>query len=308
VPNGLASNQIGVALASDTGQGQATSSNVVVEKLSASQEQKEDVMVQRLMVLCGAMLVLIGAALPAAAQTDAARVRVVHAAEQVPAVDVFLDGKAVLENVGFVSVSDYLEVPAGAHKVALAPAGQGEAAALITKDVMVEAGKAYTVAGVGRDEAQLQVYNDDLSVPAAGKTRVRAIHTLADAPGVDVEVIGGPNIFKNITFPNASTYADVDAGTYSLQLVANGANTVFKQWPNRDYEAGTIYDVIVFGSLANLQTRVATTKPAASNVGGSAPANAVGMPDTGVSSLFGVLAGVGMLLMAAGLASRRRWA
>ena len=265
-------------------------------------------MVQRLMVLCGALLVLMGAALPAAAQTDAARVRVVHAAEQVPAVDVFLDGKAVLENVGFVSVSDYLEVPAGAHKVALAPTGQGEAEALITKDVTVEAGKAYTVAGVGRDDAQLQVYNDDLSVPAAGKARVRAIHTLPDAPSVDVEVIGGPSIFQNISFPNASPYAEIDAKTYSLQLVANGANTVFKQWPNREYEAGKIYDVIVFGSLANLQTRVAVTTPTASNVGGSAPANAMAMPDTGVASDFAVLAGMGMLLMVAGLASRRRWA
>jgi len=265
-------------------------------------------MVQRLMVVCGAVLVLIGAALPAAAQTDAARVRVVHAAEQVPAVDVFLDGKAVLENVGFVSVSNYLEVPAGAHKVALAPTGQGEAEALITKDVTVEAGKAYTVAGLGRDDARLEVYNDDLSVPEAGKARVRTIHTLPDAPSVDVEVIGGPTIFENITFPNASDYAEIDVGTYSLQLVANGANTVFKQWPNRDYEASTIYDVIVFGSLANLQTRVAITKPTASNVGGSAPANAVTMPDTGVASNFAMLVGMGMLLMAAGLVSRRRWA
>jgi hypothetical protein len=37
VPDGPSSNQIGVALTSDTGQGQATFSNVVVEKLSAAQ-------------------------------------------------------------------------------------------------------------------------------------------------------------------------------------------------------------------------------------------------------------------------------
>ena len=37
VPDGPASNQIGVALASGTGQGQATFSNLVVEELSASQ-------------------------------------------------------------------------------------------------------------------------------------------------------------------------------------------------------------------------------------------------------------------------------
>jgi len=265
-------------------------------------------MIGRLMVVMGLTLAMISAAAPAAAQADTARVRVVHAAEQVPAVDVFVDGTAVLKNVGFVSVSDYLDVPAGDHKVALVPSGQGQDAALLTTDVTVEGGKAYTVLGVGRDDVQIKLYNDDISTPAAGKARVRTIHTLADAPSVDVEVIGGPRIFENIAFPNASNYAEIDAGAYNLQLVANGANTVFKQWPNREYKAGVVYDVIVFGSLANLQTRVAVTQPTASNVGGGAPANAVVMPDTGAESNLGLLLGLGVALLGVGIVSRRRWA
>lgn len=265
-------------------------------------------MIGRLMMVMGLALAMIGAVVPAAAQADTARVRVVHAAEPVPAVDVFLDGTAVLKNAGFLSVSDYLDVPAGQHKVSLVPAGQNEDAALLTVDVTVEGGQAYTVAGVGRDDVQIKLYNDDVSAPPAGKARIRAIHTLADAPSVDVEDPSGQRIFENIAFPNASNYAEIDAGTYSLRLVANGANTVFKQWPNREYKAGAIYDVIVFGSLANLQTRVAVTQPTASNIGGSAPANAAVMPNTGAEEYVGLLLGVGIALFGLGMLSRRRWA
>lgn len=265
-------------------------------------------MIGRLLMVAGMALALLGAALPAAAQTSTARVRVVHAAETVPAVDVFLDGTAALKNVGFISISDYLDVPAGEHEIALVPAGQNVDAALLTTTVTVEGGKAYTVAGVGREDVQIKLFNDDISAPAAGKARIRAIHTLPDAPGVDVEVVGGPRVFENITFPNASNYAEIDAGTYSLQLVANGANTVFKQWPNRDYQAGVIYDVIVFGSLANLQTRVAQTTPTAGSVGGGAPVDAAVMPDTGARDQVALLVGLGVALLGLGAVSRRRWA
>lgn len=265
-------------------------------------------MIGRFMMVMGLLVALIGATVPVTAQTSPARVRVVHAAEKVPAVDVLLDGNAVLKNVGFVSVSDYLDVPAGAHKIALTPAGQSADAALFTQNVTVDGGKAYTVIGVGRDDVQIKLYTDDVSAPPAGKARIRAIHTLPDAPAVDIQAPNGPRIFENLSFPNASDYALLDAGTYNLQLVANGANTVFKQWPNREYKAGVVYDVIVFGSLANLQTRVAQTTPMASTMGGGAPANATVMPNTGAESNTGLLLGLGVALLGLGVASRRRWA
>jgi LPXTG-motif cell wall-anchored protein len=255
--------------------------------------------------MCGALLMLLSIAVPAAAQTDTARVRIIHAAPEAPEVDVFVDGKPVLEKVGFLAVSDYLNLPAGAHTVAVAPAGKGEAAAVLNAKPTLEAGKAYSIAVVGNNELKAQVYTDNISPVPAGKARVRAIHTLNDAPAVDVEVVNGPTLFQQITFPSASNYAEVDAGTYDLLLVAAGANTVFTQWPSTKVEPGTIYDIVVFGSVANLQTKVAVTTPTASDLGGSAPSAPVTMPNTGMETNMGVLLALGMLLLAAGVASRR---
>jgi LPXTG-motif cell wall-anchored protein len=262
-------------------------------------------MVHRFAIMCGALLLMLSIAGPAAAQTNSARVRVIHAAPDAPEVDVFVDGKAVLEGVGFLDISDYLDLPAGQHTVAVAPAGEGEDAAVVTANPTLESGAAYTVGVTGSDKLTAQVYTDNISPVPSGKARVRAIHTLSDAPSVDVEVVGGPTLFEQITFPNASDYAEVDAGTYDLRLVAAGANTVFTAWPATTVEAGTIYDIVVFGNVANLQTQVAVTTPSSNDLGGSAPTAPATMPNTGVETNMGFLFALGVLLLGVGAANRR---
>lgn len=262
-------------------------------------------MTRKFAMACGAFLLMFSIAAPAAAQTDTARVRVIHAAPNAPEVDVFIDGEAVLQNVGFLAISNYLNLPAGDHMVAVAPAGAGADAAVVTSDATLESGSAYTIAVAGTDDLTTAVYTDDISPVESGKSRVRAIHTLADAQSVDVEVVGGPTLFEGIAFPNASDYAEVDAGTYDLRLVAGGTNTVFTQWPGTTVEAGTIYDIVVFGSVANLQTQVAITTPSSSGLGGAAQTVPATMPDTGMSTSSGILLGLGTLLLSLGWLSRR---
>jgi len=80
-------------------------------------------MSRRIMALVGTMLFAFAVVLPVGAQSSMAMVRVIHASPDAPAVDVYVDGNAVLTNVAFPAISNYLELPAGPHSVAVAPAG-----------------------------------------------------------------------------------------------------------------------------------------------------------------------------------------
>ena len=81
-----------------------------------------------------------------------ARVRVVHASPDAPAVDVYADGAKVLTNVAFKGSSDYLSVPAGPHnfKVFATGANPATGTAVINADATLEAGKDYTVVAIGK--------------------------------------------------------------------------------------------------------------------------------------------------------------
>lgn len=273
-------------------------------------------MLRRMSLVIGMVCLALGLTLPAAAQGNTAKVRVVHASPDAPAVDVFVDGTAALTNVTFFTASDYLDLPAGPHKVAVAPAGAGESAAVISADVTLEAGKAYTVAAVGKlAEIKAQIYNDNLAAPAAGKAHVRVIHASPDAPAVAVKLADGTALIPTLAFPNGSDYLPVDAGTYDLQVTPAGANDVVLDLGGTALTAGTIYDVFATGELANIKAEVKTFTPTATTgaasgggaaAGGAAPGT---LPATGASdSLSLLLIGLGALALAGGFFMRRRMA
>lgn len=82
---------------------------------------------------------------------DSAYVRAAHYVAGAPNVDVFVDGKAVLTDFAAASVSDYVELEAGEHKVAIAPTGEGIEKAIIGPvDVTLTAEHRYSLSAIGQ--------------------------------------------------------------------------------------------------------------------------------------------------------------
>src|SRR5918993_3131227 len=164
-------------------------------------------------------------AAPALAQgAGQAQVRVAHLAPDAPNVDVYVNDEPVLTNVAYTTISDYLSLPAGTKQVTIFATGD-TSSPVIDTPVEVAAGGTYTVAAVGlvADESlTAQVYEDDLRAPSAGNAKVRVVHASPDVGPVDVVPRGGAPLVSSLTFPDASPYAEVPAGTYTLDVNAAG--------------------------------------------------------------------------------------
>jgi hypothetical protein len=181
-----------------------------------------------------------------------ARVRIVHASPDAPAVDVYADGTNVLMNVPYKGSSDYLSVPAGPHNFKVYATGSNPASdsAVIDADATLAAGKDYTIVAVGNvANIKPAVFEDNNAAPAAGKAHVRVIHASPDAPAVDVAVKDGPVIFSNLAFPEAAGPSPVDAGTYDIEVRAAGTTTVALPIDNVELLDGKIYTVLAVGLL-----------------------------------------------------------
>ncbi|WP_251329488.1 DUF4397 domain-containing protein [Haloplanus pelagicus] len=155
--------------------------------------------------------------------TDPANLRVAHLSPNAPNVDVYADGSAVLEDVAFGAVSDYLEVPAGDRQLRITPAGD-DGTTVFEGAVPVESASDYTVAAAGEvgDMADRPfeplVLEDDNAVPDDDMARVRLVHASPDAPAVDVTLAAnGDTLFDGVAFGD-SGYVTVPAGDYTLQV------------------------------------------------------------------------------------------
>jgi LPXTG-motif cell wall-anchored protein len=257
-------------------------------------------------LIVGSLLALIAtlALVPSAfAQAGNAKVRIIHASPDAPAVDVYVNGAKTLTNVPFFTASDYLDLPAGSYRVQVTPTGQPASAAVIDATATIEAGKAYTVAATGAvANIQPTIIVDDLSAPAAGKAKVQVYHFSPDAPAVDVKLAGGATLVPNLAFPAASGYLEVDAGTYDLQVTPAGASAVVIDLPGTALEAGKIYSVFATNVVASIKPELAVTTPVAATLPGTLPAT--GAADNAPFTALVVLA-LGLLVIGA-MTLRRR--
>jgi Domain of unknown function (DUF4397) len=256
---------------------------------------------------------LLALPVAAGAQGSAAQVRVAHFSPDAPAVDVYVDDDRVLSGVAYKAVSKYLELPAGSYDLAVRPAGAAASSdPVIEATAEVEGGKAYTVAAVGAlDDIEAQIFGDDLSAPGAGKAKVRVIHAAPEVPAVDVAVEGGPTLFEGAEFPSATDYAEVDAGTYPVQVKAAGGDDVLLE-ASLAVKAGTIYSVAAVGGagkdveLLPVTDATGTGQPPhggiATGAGGSAP----GMAVPGLRLVLGGGAVLALAALGAGVLLRRR--
>jgi len=158
-----------------------------------------------------------------ATEGEGASVRVAHMSPDAPNVDVLVDGDAVLEDVAFGAVSDYLSLAAGTYTVRITPAGDAETT-VFEGEVTVEAGGAYTVAAIGElsegaDQAfEPLILEDDTEAPSSDTARVRAVHVSPDAPAVDITVGGGETVLFDGVAYGESGSTEVPAGDYTLEI------------------------------------------------------------------------------------------
>lgn len=247
-------------------------------------------------ILATSALAMVALALPVAADSHTASVRVVHASPDAPNIDVWVDGEVALTDVPFTAVSDYLSLPAAAHQVQVTATGSPDP--VIDATLTLEPGTSYTVVATGLlADIEATVLVDDRAPADRGK--LRFVHAAPAAPdSVDIGVADGPTLVEGLGFREASTYLEVDPGAYAVEIRAAG-ETDAALTADASLEAGQVYTAFAMDGPGNgVQVVIAVDTEA--------------IPDTAMPAATGsaalALAGVALLTVGMILVARRRLA
>ena len=185
------------------------------------------------------------------------RLRIIHNVANGPGVDGYLDGKRVLKNFAYKSISDYLEISSGIHQLKVNVADTETS--VVNGEIMFLPGKTYTliVHGSIKDLKTIAplLLDDDLSCPAIGKAHVRFVHAAKDVPDVDIYA-GGSKVFSMVSYGSTGTptYLPVPAGTVDISVTpANAAQKVLGPLSLRLANGG-VYTVIASGLLGDAES------------------------------------------------------
>ena len=262
------------------------------------------------MALPALLVGLAGVASASPASSGTGWVRLAHLSPNTPAVDVYLysfgdpSAELVLHHVGYGAVSPYQPVTAGDYTVAMRAAGAGATTKpVLSATVAVQAGHAYTVAGLGPESGlRLQVLDDQLTTPT-GEALVRVVQASLRQHMVSV-TYGGSSVVSDLAFASVSSYKAVRPTTAALHIV--GPNETVSS--TIAFAAGTVHTVVILDAASGLSvdnivdaqgSAVMPAGGAATGFGGTAPQVPSRLP-------WLLLIGAGSLAVAAGSLRMRR--
>jgi hypothetical protein len=171
--------------------------------------------------------------------------RVAHASPDAPNVDVYIDGEAAIEDLGFGEVSPYAALDPGTYQVQVTAAGDEETV-VFDEQIELDAGVTQTAVAFGEAAGgpdtgfRIELLDDDLTDPGEGMSRLRLFHAVPDAGTVDIVVVDGPEgegdggnestdvpsegepLFAGVEF-GGTVAESVPEGDYTLEVVPAGS-------------------------------------------------------------------------------------
>ncbi len=201
---------------------------------------------------------------PAASAAPAAMqdgwVRCAHLSPNAPAMDIYMypfgdpGHPTVLRHVAYGGVSPYMAVGPGQYTVAMRAFGApASSPPVLATTFMVSARTAYTVAGIGPDQALREEVLQDQMMAPMGKALVRVIQASLKEHLVTVSY--GPDVLaRQLAFGAATSYAAVSPGARRVQFTALGAHAAMPV----KVAAETVHTIVVLDGSSGLKVDALT--------------------------------------------------
>jgi hypothetical protein len=183
-----------------------------------------------------------------ASEKKMALVRFVQAVPSKVPMDLWFGDMKVFSSVGYKTVTPYVEIPAERDEFKLQSAGDGQSKAFAKRKEGLGSGERYTVTAEDKktNEYILDALKDDLSKPAAGKTKVRVINASIGVGKVDIIYPDGI-LFGGVDQNSATSYKEISPSTGPLEIRQNDKHIDALRLPNFTLDRDKLYTLVIVG-------------------------------------------------------------
>jgi hypothetical protein len=193
---------------------------------------------------------------------DTGFVRAAHFFPNGPAIDIYIDGTlSEVANITYGSASDWVQIPTGAHQIAIVPAGGNISDALQTQTLGITPGIFTTIYITVKNAApNIEVILEDYSNIPAGKARATFIHAADGAVPVNVYLGDNVLLLQALAYPgnigdnDGSATVDLVPGVYDIRVTTGVETELLEDLPDTEITEGIYYLVAVYRASDNTIT------------------------------------------------------
>jgi hypothetical protein len=182
---------------------------------------------------------------------------VINASPTLATYNVYLnDAKVNTAALPFSGTMSYFQISPGANTIKFTSASSTES--LLTKAITLEQDKAYSYFLIDRpNKLDGLMITDDMNTATSDKALVRFINLVPDANALSLAQTGGAEAVSAKSYKAYSTYAPMDAKTYSFDLKDQVTGAVLKTQTSVTLNAGNVYTIVAAGLLNPTETEQA---------------------------------------------------
>lgn len=154
-------------------------------------------------------------------------IRILNVYPCYPAVDVFVNGNLIANNLAYKQFAGYFTVAPCTYHIKVISSGNKKECLIAEACIQSCPKSAMTIAVVGGCAGVLGIaeeYNPCRRMRNRCKAYVRFVNLSANSPSLDVAITGGVRLFENVPYTAHTRYVPIDPGTYEMQLKPAGSN------------------------------------------------------------------------------------
>jgi len=159
--------------------------------------------------------------------SSTAHVRLLNALPIQSNLDMLIDSKDVASAVAYGAASAYVSANSGSRQLQIEPSGGSTS--IVTQPISISSGSFTTLLESGAGPV---VLTDNNTAPSSGNINLRVINASSNIGSADVYIVSSgtgigsasPN-FSGVSFPSATGYSTVSAGSYQVILTFPGTTS-----------------------------------------------------------------------------------
>jgi ArsR family metal-binding transcriptional regulator len=199
--------------------------------------------------------------------SNAAGVRVFHAATIESPVDIYLNDQIVITQLNYSEASRYLPLNKGKYNIKIYESGTGNL--LYNQTINIDGNKFITLSAISEAGKLDLIVVEDFMEPThrygditelyqeanriqpivSGQSKIRLVHLSPNTPAVDLTLSNGTSLFVDTKYKQVTNYLPIASGERMFELRRTGTKQAILKTPNIVFDPGLTYTIYTIGML-----------------------------------------------------------